>query len=194
MISPYTLYFKGSIRRNKQYYLVGKPLDCRDGDNLDLLISRETNYDFIVLIKGVEQYPDLGVKIVHPSIDDDSEATDSDKEENNDENAPKTPYDGENFNASSDYEGNNYQDAPETPYDGENMNASSDDEVNNYEVAPDPPTNDVNRNANSNGEKNDYEVNPDTPTNGGIMKTLKTMKKKIKKKNLRRKQIMKTLI
>ena len=75
MISPYTLYFKGSIRRNKQYYLVGKPLDCRDGDNLDLLISRETNYDFIVLIKGVEQYPDLGVKIVHPSIDYDSGAT-----------------------------------------------------------------------------------------------------------------------
>ena len=31
-------------------------------------------------LKGVEQYPDLGVKIVHPSIDDDSKATESDKE------------------------------------------------------------------------------------------------------------------
>ena len=35
-----------------------------------------------ILIKVVEQYPDLGVKIVYPSIDDDSEAIDSDKEEN----------------------------------------------------------------------------------------------------------------
>ena len=33
------------------------------------------------LIKGIEQYPDLGVKTVCPSIDGDSEATDSDKEE-----------------------------------------------------------------------------------------------------------------
>ena len=86
--------FKGPTRRNKQYYVVGKPLDWRDGDNLDLLISRDINDDFMVLTKGVEQYPDQGVKIVHPLIDGDSEATDSDKEENNDENAPKTPYDG----------------------------------------------------------------------------------------------------
>ena len=39
--------------------------------------------------------------VFHPSIDDGSEATDSDKEEKNDENSHKTPYDGENMNASS---------------------------------------------------------------------------------------------
>ena len=50
----------------------------------------------------------MWVKIVHPSINDDSKATDSEKEENNDENSPKTPYYGENINASSDDEGNNY--------------------------------------------------------------------------------------
>ena len=37
----------------------------------------------MVLIKIIEQDPDLGVKMVHSSIDDDSEAADSDKEENN---------------------------------------------------------------------------------------------------------------
>ena len=37
---------------------------------MDLLISREINDNFMVLIKGVEQDPDLGVKIVHPSIDE----------------------------------------------------------------------------------------------------------------------------
>ena len=84
--------------------MVGQPLDGRDGDNLDLPISRYINNDFMVLIKGFEQDPDLGENIVHPSIDDDIEATDSDKEENNDENVPKTPYDGENMNASSDDE------------------------------------------------------------------------------------------
>ena len=62
---------------------------------MDLLVSREINDDFMVLIKVVEQDPDLGVKIFHPSIDDDSEAMGSDKEENNYENAPKTPYHGE---------------------------------------------------------------------------------------------------
>ena len=36
----------------------------------------------MVLIKGVEQDPDMGVKIFHPSIDDYGEATDSDKEGN----------------------------------------------------------------------------------------------------------------
>ena len=96
--------------------MVRQPLDWRDGDNLDLLISREINDDFMVLIKGVEQDPELVMKIVHASIDDDSEAIDSDKEENNDENAPKTPYDGENMNASPDDEGNNDEDSPETPY------------------------------------------------------------------------------
>ena len=50
----------------------------------------------MVLIKGVEQDPDLGVKKCHPSIDDDSDATNSDKEENNNENAPEKPYDSEN--------------------------------------------------------------------------------------------------
>ena len=59
----------------------------------------------MVIIKGFEQEPDLGVKIVHPSIDDDNKATNSDKEENNNENSLKTPYDGENMNASSDDEG-----------------------------------------------------------------------------------------
>ena len=46
--------------------MVGQPLDWRDGDNLDLLISIDIDDDFRVLIKGVEQDPDLGVKIVHP--------------------------------------------------------------------------------------------------------------------------------
>ena len=78
---------------------------------MDLLISSDINDDFMVLIKGVEQDSDLGVKIVHPSVDDDSKATDTDNEENNDENAPKTTYDGENRNASSDDEGNNDEDA-----------------------------------------------------------------------------------
>ena len=95
MIAPENLDFKGPTRRNNQYCVVGHLLGCRDGDNLYLLISRDINYYFMVLIKGVEQDPDLGMKIVHPSIDDDSEAIDSEKEENNDENAPKTPYDGE---------------------------------------------------------------------------------------------------
>ena len=40
-------------------------------------------------------------------MDHDSKSTESEIEENNDENAPKTPYDGENMNASSDDNGNN---------------------------------------------------------------------------------------
>ena len=136
---PKFLELKGSTRRNKQYCVVGKPLDWRDGDDFYLLISRYINDDFMVLIKGVEQDPGMGVKIIHPSIDYDSEDTDSDKEENNNDNAPKTPYDGENMNASSDNEVNNDEDAPETPYDGENMNAYSDDELNNDEDAPQMP-------------------------------------------------------
>ena len=40
----------------------------------------------MVLVKRVEQDPDLGVKTIHSSINDASKATDSDKEENNDEN------------------------------------------------------------------------------------------------------------
>ena len=59
------------------------------------------------------------MKIVHTSIDDYSKATDSDKEENNYENAPKTPCDDENMNASSDDEVNNDEDYPKTPYDVE---------------------------------------------------------------------------
>ena len=39
----------------------------------------------MVLINGFEQYPDLGVKYFHPSIDDDGEATESEIEENNDD-------------------------------------------------------------------------------------------------------------
>ena len=49
--------------------------------------------------------------IFHPLIDDDSEDTNSDKEENNYDNSPKTPYDGENLNTSSDGEGNTDEDA-----------------------------------------------------------------------------------
>ena len=75
MITPENVEFKGFTIRNKYYCVVGKPLDRRDGDNADLMISIYINYDFMLLIKGVEQDPDLGVKIVHPSIDDDSEAT-----------------------------------------------------------------------------------------------------------------------
>ena len=75
--------------------MVGQPLILRDGDNLDLLFSRNINDDFMVLIKRFEQDPNLGVKIVQLSIDDDSYATDSEKKENNDEKAPETPYDGE---------------------------------------------------------------------------------------------------
>ena len=109
----------------------------------------------MVLIKGFEQDPDLGVKWFHTSIDDDSEATDSEKKENKNENASKTPYDGEN------------------------MNASSDDEVNNDYVAPDPPTNDVNINCNSGDEKNNYEVTANTPINGGNNENLTMMNKQI---------------
>ena len=166
MIAQENLDSKEPTIRNNQYCVVGKPLDRRDGDNLDPLISRDINDDLMVLLKGVEQDPDLGVKIVHPSINDDSEATDSDKEENNDENSPKTPYNGENMNDYSDDRENNDDNDPETPYDGENMNASSYDEANNDEVSPNLTTNDVNINANSDDEKNDYEVTPDTPTNG----------------------------
>ena len=53
--------FKGLTIRNKQYSVVGKPLDWKDEDNLELLIQRNTNDDFIVLIKGVEQDHDLRV-------------------------------------------------------------------------------------------------------------------------------------
>ena len=66
MVAPENLEFKGPTRRNKQYCVVGQTLYWRDGDNLDLLISRFINDDFMVLIKGVEQDPDMGVKIVHP--------------------------------------------------------------------------------------------------------------------------------
>ena len=107
----------------------------------------------MVLIKGVEQDPDMGVIIVHPSIDDDSKDTYSDKEENTDDNDPNTPYEGGNMNASYDDDENNDEDAPDTPYYGENMNAYSNNEENNNEVASDPPTYDENINANSDEEK-----------------------------------------
>ena len=66
MISPENLEFKGPTRGNNQYCVVGKNLDRRDGDDLDLLIPREINDDFMVLIKGFEKDPGMGVKIVHP--------------------------------------------------------------------------------------------------------------------------------
>ena len=66
MIAPENFEFKGPTRGNKQYCVVGKPLYWRDGDRLDLMISIEINDDLMVLIKEVEQDPDLGVKIVHP--------------------------------------------------------------------------------------------------------------------------------
>ena len=47
---------------------------------MDLLISRDINYDFMVLNKGVDQDPNIGVKIFHTSIYDYSKAIDSDKE------------------------------------------------------------------------------------------------------------------
>ena len=82
MISPEILEFKVPTRRNKQYCVVGRPVNWREGCNLDLLILIDINDYFMLIIKGVEQDPDLGVKIFNPSIDDDSEAIDSDKEEN----------------------------------------------------------------------------------------------------------------
>ena len=48
----------------------------------------------MAIAKGFEQEPDLGVNCFHPSINDDSEATEIEIEENNNENSPKTPYDG----------------------------------------------------------------------------------------------------
>ena len=62
MIAPENLDFKGSTRRNKHYCVVGQTLDWRDGDNLGLLISIEINDDFMVLVKVVEQDPDIWVK------------------------------------------------------------------------------------------------------------------------------------
>ena len=53
MISPENLEFKGPTRRNKQYCVVGQPLDWRDGDDLDILISIYINDNLIVIIKGV---------------------------------------------------------------------------------------------------------------------------------------------
>ena len=37
IIAPENLVVKGNTRGNKQYCLVGQPLNCRDGDNVDLL-------------------------------------------------------------------------------------------------------------------------------------------------------------
>ena len=66
IIAPENLEFKGSTRSNKQYCVVGQPLDWRDGDNVYLILSRYINDYFMVFINGVEQDPDLGVKIVYP--------------------------------------------------------------------------------------------------------------------------------
>ena len=62
MIAPEILEFKGPTRMNKQYCMVGQPLNWMDGDNMDILISRDIHYYFMVLIKVVEQDLDLGVK------------------------------------------------------------------------------------------------------------------------------------
>ena len=60
MTAPENLYFKGLNRSNKQYCVVGKTLYWRDGDYFGLLISRDINDDFVVLVKVVDQDPDLG--------------------------------------------------------------------------------------------------------------------------------------
>ena len=80
IIAPENLEIKGPARRNKNYCVVCKPLNWRDGDNVDLLISIEINDDFMVLIRVFEQDPDLGVKIVHTSIYYASEDKDSYKD------------------------------------------------------------------------------------------------------------------
>ena len=41
--------------------MVGHPINWRDGYDLDLLISRDINEYFMLLIKGVEQDPGMGV-------------------------------------------------------------------------------------------------------------------------------------
>ena len=46
--------------------MVEQTLYWRDGGNLDLLLSIDINDDFMVLIKVVEQDPDMGVKTFHP--------------------------------------------------------------------------------------------------------------------------------
>ena len=61
MVASENLGFKGPTIRNKQYCVVGQPLHWRGGDNVDPLISIDINDNFMVLIKGVEQDPDLGV-------------------------------------------------------------------------------------------------------------------------------------
>ena len=52
-IVPENLEFIGPTRSNKQYFVVGQPLNWRDGDNLDLLISKEINDDFMILVNIV---------------------------------------------------------------------------------------------------------------------------------------------
>ena len=58
-IDPENLDFKRPNRRNKRYCVVGQPLDW-NGDNVDLIISRQINDNFVVIIKGVDKYPDMG--------------------------------------------------------------------------------------------------------------------------------------
>ena len=43
MIDPENLEFKGLTRKNKQYSVVGQPLDWRNGYNLELLKSIDIN-------------------------------------------------------------------------------------------------------------------------------------------------------
>ena len=53
MLAPENLEFKGPTRRNNQYCVVRHLFYRRDGDNVELLISRDINNDLMVLIKGV---------------------------------------------------------------------------------------------------------------------------------------------
>ena len=52
MIGPEKLKFKRNTIRNEKYCVVGKTLNWRDGDNVDLLISIDINDNLMVLIKG----------------------------------------------------------------------------------------------------------------------------------------------
>ena len=83
------------------------------------------------------------------------------------------------MNDSSDNEGKNDEDFPKTPYHGENTNASDDYQGNYDEVAPDLPTNDVNINDNSDDEKKIIRLSLIHLQMVEIMKQLKTMKKQL---------------
>ena len=60
-IAPENLEFKGPTRSNRQFCVVIKSPDWKNGYTVDLLISIYINDDFIVLIKEAEQDPVLEV-------------------------------------------------------------------------------------------------------------------------------------